>query len=234
MLCQWCFAPLCGHAIDKTCHLRFCMIKQSNDGACSRLSLCRRPCLVWRAVAVIAVRAYMVVRDISEFLHGLVQFLLCPELIEFGTFILQGVEVPFHWRIVVWVSGFAHALCHMDGFAEFYESLRCILAPLVAVQDQASLCRMLGIQCLLQGAYSQVTGDVFVCYTGNYTPVIKIYDGAIVPYISVPEEQVCEIRAPFLVRLVCMEILIQFVIEYFMGLPWLCPPFLWADDGMQA
>ena len=31
-----------------------------------------------------------------------------------------------------------------------------------------------------------------------------------------------------------MEILIQFVIEYFMGLPWLCPRFLWADDGMQA
>lgn len=75
---------------------------------------------------------------------------------------------------------------------------------------------------------------MFVCYTGNYTPVIKIYDGAIVPYISVPEEQVCEIRAPFLVRLVCMEILIQFVIEYFMGLPWLCPRLLWADDGMQA
>ena len=69
----------------------------------------------------------MVVRDISEFLHGLVQFLICPEFIELGTFILQGVEVPFHWRIVVGVSGFAHALCHMDGFAVFYESLRCIM-----------------------------------------------------------------------------------------------------------
>ena len=128
----------------------------------------------------------MVVRDISEFLHGLVQFLICPEFIELGTFILQGVEVPFHWRIVVWVSGFAHALCHMDGSAELYESLRCILAPLVAMQEQASLCQMLRIQCLLQGAYSQVTGDVLVCYTGDYTPVIEIYDGAIVPYISVP------------------------------------------------
>ena len=74
----------------------------------------------------------------------------------------------------------------MDGFTELCKSLRCILAPLVAVQDQASLCQMLGIQCLLQGAYSQVTGDVFVCYTGDYTPVIEIYDGAIVPYISVP------------------------------------------------
>ena len=227
---QWCFAPLRGRAIDKTCQLRFWVIKQSNDEACSRRSLCCRPCLVWRAVAVIAVRAYMAVRDISEFLHGLVQFLICPEFIELGTFILQGVEVPFHRRIVVGVSGFALALCHMDGFAVFYESLRCMPAPLVAVQEQASLCQMPGIQCLLQGAYSQVTGDVFVCYTGGCASVIEIYDGAIVPYISVPQGQVCEIRTPFLVRLVCMEILIQFVIEYFMGLP---RP-LWADDGMQT
>lgn len=231
---QWCFAPLRGRAIDKTCHLRFWVIKQSNDGACSCRSLCRRPCLVWRAVAVIAVRAYMVVRDISEFLHGLVQFLICSEFIELGTFILQGIEVPFHWRIVVGVSGFAHALYHMDGFAEFYECLRCILAPLVAVQEQASHCQMLGIQCLLQGAYGQLTGDVFVCYTCDYAPIIEIYDGAIVPYVPVFQEQVCEIRAPFLVRLVRMEVLIQFVIKYFMGLPRLCPRPLGADDGIQT
>ena len=31
-----------------------------------------------------------------------------------------------------------------------------------------------------------------------------------------------------------MEILIQFVIKYFMGLPWLCPRSLGADDGMQT
>ena len=185
---QWCFAPLRGHAIDKTCLLRFWVFKQSNDEECFRLSLCRCSCLVWRAVAVIAVRAYMVVCDISEFLYGLIQFLICSKFIEFGTFIFQCVKVPFHWCIIVWVSGFTHALCHMDRFTEFYESLRCILAPLVAVQEQASLCRVMGIQCLLQGAYSQVTGDAFVGYAGNYTPVIEIYDGAIVPYFSIPQE----------------------------------------------
>ena len=31
-----------------------------------------------------------------------------------------------------------------------------------------------------------------------------------------------------------MEILVQFVIKYFMGLPWLCPRSLRADDGMQT
>ena len=147
---------------------------------------CGAPCFEWRPVPVVGVGAHMVVGNISEFLHGLVQLILRPEFIEVGALVLQGIEVPLHWRIVVWIPGFAHALGHMDGSAELYESLRCILAPLVAVQEQPSLCQMLGIQCLLQGAYSQVTGDVFVCYTGDYTPVIEIYDGAIVPYISVP------------------------------------------------
>ena len=31
-----------------------------------------------------------------------------------------------------------------------------------------------------------------------------------------------------------MEVLIQFVLEYFMRLPWLCPWFFRADDGMQT
>ena len=65
----------------------------------------------------------MVVGGISEFFHGLVQLLLRAEFIEVGTLVLQGVEVPLHWRIIVWVSGFAHALGHMDRFAELYESL---------------------------------------------------------------------------------------------------------------
>ena len=93
---------------------------------------------------------------------------------------------------------------------------------------------MLGIQCLLQGAFSQVTGDVPVRYTGHHAPVMEVYDGAIIPDIPVLQEQVCEICAPFLVRLVCMEVLIQSVLEYFMGVPRLCPRFLRADDGMQA
>ncbi len=119
----------------------------------------------------------MVVRNISKFLYGLVQFLFRPKFIDVGTFVLQGVEVPLHWSIVVWVPSFAHARGHVDGFTEPGESLRCVLAPLVAVQDQAALCHTLGIQCLLQGAHSQVAGNVFVRYTGHHTPVMEVYDG---------------------------------------------------------
>ena len=127
----------------------------------------------------------MVAGDISEFFHNPVQLILRSKFIEVGAFVLQSVEVPLHWRIVVWISGFAHALSYMDGFTELCKSLRCIPAPLVAVQDQAALCQMLGIQCLLQSAFSQVTGDVPVRYTGHYASVMKVYDSAIVPDIPV-------------------------------------------------
>mgnify|MGYP006976469075 CR=1 FL=1 len=134
----------------------------------------------------------MVVGGISEFLHSLVQLLLCPEFIEVGALVLQGIEVPLHWRIVVWIPGFAHALGHMDGSAELYESLRCILAPLVAVQDQAILCRMLVIQRLAQGADSQVAGDVPIRYAGHHAPVIKVYDSTVISDLSILQEKICE------------------------------------------
>ncbi len=135
----------------------------------------------------------MVVGGIGEFLHSPVHLLLRPKFIQVGAFVLQGVEVPLHWRIVIRVSGFAHTLGHMDRPAEVYKCLGCILAPLIAVQNQAALRQMLGIQCFLQGTDCQVTGDVPVCYACNYTPVIEVYDGTVVTYIPVFQEQVCEI-----------------------------------------
>jgi len=88
-----------------------------------RLSLCCCPRLIRCTVAVITVGACMVVGGIGEFFHCLIQFLLRLEFIQVGAFVLKCVEVPLHWRIVVWVSGLTHALGHMVGFAEFYESL---------------------------------------------------------------------------------------------------------------
>ena len=41
----------------------------------------------------------MVVGGISEFLHSLVQLLLRPEFIEVGALVLQGIEIPLHWRM---------------------------------------------------------------------------------------------------------------------------------------
>lgn len=65
----------------------------------------------------------LVIRDISEFFHRLIQRLLCLKLVRIKTFIFQCVEMPFHRGIVVGTSCFAHTLDYMDGFAEFHEGL---------------------------------------------------------------------------------------------------------------
>ena len=58
-------------------------------------------------------------------------------------FVLQGVEAPLHWRIIVWLSGFAHALWPMGRHAELYKSLWCILASLVTSPEKESGSRRL-------------------------------------------------------------------------------------------
>ena len=65
----------------------------------------------------------MVVGDIGEFFHCLVQFLFRPESIQVDAFVFEGVEIAFHRRIVIWIPGFAHALGHMDGSTELYKGL---------------------------------------------------------------------------------------------------------------
>ena len=64
---------------------------------------------------------------------------------------------------------------------------------------------------------------MLVCYAGDYTAVIKVYDGAVVPDLSILQEQIRKIRTSFLIRLVRMEVLFELILEHFMGLPGLCP-----------
>lgn len=73
-----------------------------------------------------------------------------------------------------------------------------------------------------------------VRYAGDHTAVIKIDDRAVVPHIPVIQEQICEIRTPFLVRFVCMEILIQQVLKYLVWFSRLCSCFFGAYDGVQT
>ncbi len=73
-----------------------------------------------------------------------------------------------------------------------------------------------------------------VCYAGDHTAVMEVYDGAVITDFPVFQEQVCEIRTPLLIWLVRMEILLQLVLEYFMWLSRLCPWLLRADDGIQT
>ena len=73
-----------------------------------------------------------------------------------------------------------------------------------------------------------------VCYARRHASVTEVYDSTVITHIPIFQEQICEIRAPFLVRLVRMEVLLSFILEYLMGLAWLCPRLFGADDGAQT
>ena len=47
-----------------------------------------------------------------------------------------------------------------------------------------------------------------VRYACHNAPVMEIYDGTVIAHIAVFQEQICEIRAPFLVWLIRMEVLL--------------------------
>ena len=81
------------------------------------------PCFRWCPIPIVGMGAHMVVGDIGEFFHCLVQFLFRPESIQVDAFVFEGVEIAFHRRIVIWIPGFAHALGHMDGSTELYKGL---------------------------------------------------------------------------------------------------------------
>lgn len=88
---------------------------------------------------------------------------------------------------------------------------------LVAMQDQPVF--PLQLQCFPQGTDNKFAGDVLVCYTGNHAAVIKFYDDTVMPHILVLQEQVREVRTPFLIWSISTEVLFQPVFEHFVGLP---------------
>ncbi len=115
--------------------------------------------------------------------------------------------VMIHWCIIVWISGFTHTLDYMDRFAELHKCLGCILGTLIAVKDQFPFDLRLGIQGFLQCPYCKITGDTAVGYAGNHTPVIQVYDCAVVSHFVVCKKQIYKISTPFLVNRSSREIL---------------------------
>ncbi len=88
-----------------------------------RSYLCSIARFKWGTVSVIRMRAHMVISDISEFFYLSIKRFFRVESIVVRALIFQGIEISFHRCIVIGVSSFAHALCHMPGFTEFDERL---------------------------------------------------------------------------------------------------------------
>ena len=102
------------------------------------------------------------------------------------------------------------------------------------MQNQAIFDGRLGFQCFLERSDRKIAGDIAVCYAGNHTPVMQIYNGTVIAYFMIRKEQICKIRAPFPVDFICCEILIQLIIEYFMRFSMLISRLLWADNGTES
>ena len=176
----------------------------------------------------------MVVMNVCKFLNCLIKLIFCLIFMQVDALILQCVEIPFHRRIVIWISGFAHALRHLYGFAEFCERPGCVLRALIRMQDQFSFDCRLGIQRLLQCPYRKITRDLPVCNTGYNTPVVEVDDAAVVSHLMVLQKQVSEICAPFLIDRICGEFLLQLVFKHFMRFPVLISGLLRTHNRMKS
>ena len=71
----------------------------------------------------------MIIINVCKFFYLLIECFLCCKLIQICAFILQGIEVTLHQRIVVQISCFAHALCHIYRFAKFGNALDVYCEP---------------------------------------------------------------------------------------------------------
>ena len=91
--------------------------------------------------------------------------------------------------------------------AELHKCPGCILGILIAVEDQSPFDLRLGIQGFLQCPYCKVTGDTAVSHAGDHTPVIQVYDRAVVSHFVVCEKQICKISTSFLVNRISCGIL---------------------------
>lgn len=161
----------------------------------------------------------MVIRDISKFFHHLIQRLLCLEIVQFDAFIFQCVKISFHRSVVVRAPCFAHALAHMDRFTEFHKCLWRILGTLIAVENQFFSDLRLCFQSFPQSSDGKAAGNLAVCHTCNDALVIQVNYAANEAHFSVFQKQICEIRAPLLVRPVCMKLLMQPVFKDFVRFP---------------
>ena len=103
------------------------------------LSLCCVSSFEGCFVAVIGMRADVVIRHVSVFLYRLVQFLFRFVAVLIDQLILKSVEVTFHRCIVIWISSFAHTLRDFYPLAILNKFPGGELASLVTMQNQYSL-----------------------------------------------------------------------------------------------
>ena len=122
-------------------------------------------------------------------------------------FTLENAPEALHWPVVNTVCYPGHTLSHPCRFQLCVKSAVCILKSSVAVEDGIGIwiCLYGSIKCIIYQRVVVVVSDDI----GNDTSVIEIKNGTEIDLvffaILVPLE-LRNIRQPFLIRLVCMEV----------------------------
>ncbi len=73
-----------------------------------------------------------------------------------------------------------------------------------------------------------------VCYAGDHTAVMEVYDRAVITHFPIFQEQICEIRAPLAVYHFGAKVLPEPVFEHFVGLAGLYTRLFGPDDRAQS
>lgn len=74
----------------------------------------------------------MIIHDICKFLHRL-EGLLGTKFIWIRIFILQGIEISFHWRVIIRASDRTYTLCYMNGFTILNKGFRGIQIQMILI-----------------------------------------------------------------------------------------------------
>ena len=186
------------------------------------------PCLKKSMISIIGMGMYMVILYICKILDGIIQLLFLMVMVQVYFFIFQSIKTPFHQSVVIWIACLTHALCDFFLLTEFSKGLRCILASLITMQDNIFAYKFLIVQSFLQSPNGKIACYMTICYTGNYTSIVEIYNSVIISYITSTKKQVCKVSCPFLIDFGSCKVLIYKIIKLLMCLStlvsWLFTP----------
>lgn len=137
-----------------------------------------------------------------------------PEILPVEPFHLQRLEERLGTGIIIRRARAAHTLYSADFLNFVPEIPRCILAAAIGVDYQFSLRPSVHYR-VSKRSYRKPTVQHTAYCPANYSPAEQVYECAQIQP-SFVSRHIREIRYPFLIRLVCLEILPQQILK------WLC------------
>lgn len=157
---------------------------------------------------MVVVVAYVILNHID-------QLFLAGEALAVIAFALQDTPKAFHWSVVDALGYTGHTLRHTGVFQLLMESTVCILKTSVTVKQR--MCVGIRSDGFVKGLENQRIVVMLAYDIGHNAPVKKVKYGAeinLVHFNSFIPFELCHIRKPFLIWLVCVKVTVKKVFGY--------------------